>query len=1739
MTLFFALALFSTSASAQFYAFPKKGTNGVCSTCLAPNKDLPTYPYNDPIVEHTGRYLDSSSTINVQNIGMRTVRAEKVRSSPSTGYVYIEFGEAIVSYKLDTFFSTALKAPLSPVSVMNTGQSYGRYGEPLERVAAPSSFMYPESPRSGWETEYLDHQVDLGDFDVDDRGYVYHGNLLFGWGIGRNVGITNGGHMEFVSQAIMAPRAVTKVPRDNSGIPSEAITVLKVGAKYYAVISSANQERRIVWDVTDPASPIKGSILQGKEWGVLTWAKHDQSQRIAIVAQDRNLYIFDYNDYVGGRAPVATYAPRSGKPFKDIAFDESGRLWVAESQNRTPNLLWRLTPSGSGYTKDLLDVYGAPNDFAPITIHAGGGYLAVGGRSSGDSGKYQEEIRLFKIDGGTPRLVEHDNFFRKFYDDAPAGYADPSNGTLAYTGLVDVHLLSQGGKTYFFYSAAGLGDVYEIEAGESISPRVVGSTFGTVNPFSPNEPGPFYGDPITFKATSNNANASYDVNWDFGNPEAGNGNLKTTTLGEEVTYQYTGIVTPNDIGKSKKVRAEASSDPSIFGELSVSLKTPTARIKVPGLSTPIVDNDVEYIVVPGDVFNDASDGSVESHYAIWDVDNTKVARLPDEDQEVVPELGLHNLTLISTYGAYDPAAMPTNVNSQQRFQSHVANVKYTTVPFTATINAPSATSTKLKFTGTARRTTDTDVLSATQWTATWSVVTTGAGIQAVAQQESTHPIGTIPSFEVDKDDVTGKTVKLVLSVDPATVPDADYASAETTYDVVLPNPRIVVTGCANVNDPCKLTAESITGDSIASWDLAWTVKRGSTTVKSGNGASVSFTPDTVGSYTATVLEKVFEVTATKNFSVAAQACAPVAESHMVNLDNDCQGNCTANVPVSFYINMLGYAPQACDTYTWNFGDNTAAGSGIEPTHTYTKNGTYKVTMTMKNTSSSSNQRSWTMDVVVGPGGNSCSAPIGISFVWSGDKGCNPSKPCRSDENVTFTATRPGDAPLLSCDTTTWTLDGANTTTRSPKKKFSVGTKTVTLVVSNSEGSTLPIEDTIEVIQGDTPTECNGSINSAQLLGIDFRGLTSGCQAGSTTPCQLNENITFNATILGYAIQACDRFEWNFNDGGPLVTVEEPTKQFTSQRDSYRVSLRMYNTNAPTGVTVTVDVPFSNVPIKPVPDLVRTTFPSRAAKGSPVTFTVTSNIEATGWLWEFDGVADSSQSGAVGKSNSITHTFSTAGNHTVKVSARNAEDSATAPTNFTLATITIDNTPEYRFLLPVVTHAPGQGTSVWRTDVQIYNPDPNVSPQKPLVMSATLRDIQRTIEVSDSTYIFDDFMNRFTSQNDSGPVIITTQAEFPPQIWTRTYNQTDSGTFGQFIPAIRLDENGGGTAIGTGKYYLAGLRANVRYRTNIGFVNPTDQMVPVNVSVFDDQRIKVGEFSRQVQPYQLIQGQITAPDMAPNIPADRPFSVEIEVPEGQWIIAYASFIDNGSADPVYLQAVRASDLASPDFRQGIVPGVGHVGAWRSDVTVFNPNSFTIAVDLAYHDATGAKKGEATNVPIRSGEFLQYDDLLHHGVFGTVPDGLGMLRVTVPATVSADVFPLTFARTYNDNGAGQTYGQGIPGIAAAKANVKPGKPALIAGVRSNGKYYTNIGMTNVTETPANVTVKVLNPISGAEVASYQFPLKAFESIVAPNVSLAGNEKASIRIEVTGGNVWAFASVIDKGTFDPEYVSATPLQ
>lgn len=1743
------------SVFAQEYPNPGKQSQAavICTNCPGENPSkqnnagLKTWPYGTPLINHTGRFVNADQTRGYQGPGIRTLHARRVKIARTTRgsappRAYIQLGSALGVYSLNTFFTQVL--PAGPVSASVMVSKARRGGNPIEKVARWDAVVHPESDQSAWETPHADTQDRMFDFDYDDRGNVYLACGLFGWGIVRDSGETSGGQLDLQHQQLT----------DGTIGDPRAILSLKSSSRYYAIVSDdVGGSGRHVWDVTNPSAPTSGSTRLGLSYAIISSAKDEARSRIAIINGNKALEIYDYGTLVAGGSPVASFTGGGTKKFKDVTVDNDGNFWTVEATTQAENnKLVKFERNGGGYTKRTFDVLGT---FTPgvipgetnNTIEYGDGFIGVVGKVDGS----KLDARLFRVDGGEPVAVELNSFFKKYYWSSPVDYSQPGPMTLLSYGLYPV---KWGNKSYVVVSTNGLGDVYELQGGDSISASQKSGSFGTINPNSkPTESGPFYADLMKFTSTSSNPQIAYDVLWNFDNADSGAANDTNSRTGLDVEHQFTGLNTAAKITQTRAVKATAPLLGNQVDTVNVSLKVPVARIGVASTNVTVSTDNGTLELIAGESLSDASDGTVESHYAAWTVDAVQSKLLPNQ---TIPagDVGTHTATLAANYGKYDGSFNTTG----SPYVDTVSNVNYVVRPFIVAFNTPTTSGNSVTFRGTARHTGLANVMSAIDWTVEWSLKTAG-GADVVTPTSAVVSVGQIPNFTVaDKTSIpSGSILKLKVSVDPlGLIPAAaSYASHEVTQTLITPDPKITKSGCLNAGQPCSFTAGSVAGNPITGWTTTWTLLKGSQLVDSFTGNP--FTPDIddSGSYTVnlTASTTVFGGTSSLPFTVAASICTNPPTEFQMSIATTCAGGCDVNETITIKGDPFQYQLEDCEEYQWNYGDGTTGTSGPGPngritTHKYTSKGSKTIRLKVKKGS----QLSTEFTTVIQVGGTdptptpTCTAPSNINFTYSGSKGCGPNKNCKVNEVVTFSGLR-GSSGLQSCDVATWTFHNSQSGQKTVTKSYNAtGSYQVSLQITNSLGTSEEVTKTLNIDPDDTVGQCETP--NAAKLNVTFRGRQSNCTgANNSVPCTAGEIIDFKSELFPINNpQSCDRFEWNFGDGSAAVTAQTTTKTYASN-NTYNVTLKWYTTSNSTGVTVPITVPVGNaVPLKKVPTLAFSNFPTTGSKGNPVTFTVnvTNPVDvpnATGWVWNFgDGEGPISQAGS-GNSATIQHTFTKTGTFAVSVKARNAEDTPSAQTGQALNSpgITITDIPEFKYLLPVVTHGPGQNGSVWRTDVQIYTPDSSVNPANPLRMDAKLRNIPATLEVRNSTYTYEDFMRVFTNANDSGPVVITVRSQFAPQIWTRTYNQTETGTFGQYIPAIRIDAAAGSaSAFGEGKYYMAGLRHDAQFRTNLGFLNPNAATIPATVKVFDDQQLQVGQFTLQLPQYELQQFPITAAHAVPSLSPDRPFSVEITVPPGQWLIAYASYIDNASGDPMTLSAVRESELGLTDYSNIVLPGVGHVGEWRSDVTIFNPDTKSVVLDLAYHDSTGAKIAEAKSVLIRQGEFVQYKDLIKQGILGSLTDSIGILRVNVAGPFPPAIYPLAFARTYNDKGTGKTFGQGIGGFAAARANVKPGKPALVAGIRSTPKYYTNVGLTNVSNVPVVATVKLLDPNSGAEQTLQTHNLQPNQSVVARIVMPSQLETGSLKIEVTGGNVWAFGSIVDVGTADPEYIAATPL-
>lgn len=455
-SVFLLLAIATAvSVSAQNHPYPRAQSDPpvICSGCPGtnsegePNDGLPTYSYDSPIKRHTGRIVDSANTGFVQHKGMRTVRAGHVRVA--SGRIYLQLGATVGAYERSTFFTDTLPAPMVPVNTINTGWPYsGR--NPYEKLARPDRFFYPEAKNTGWSVPLVDSTDRLSDFDFDDRGYIYLATSVFGWGIVSDPGGTDGTLLPSVTQ-------------QSAGSSFQRVLSLRNGSAYYVYLSAMSSAS--LFDVTTPATPVLGS---GPAGAFTNWSKYEAGQRVALVNADGHVRVYTYADLIAGNPAMADVTPSASRVFADVSFDDDGNLWIAESgtgTNVVSNVLWKLTPNpNGGYTTTTHGVYG--NDpFSPTTIHAAAGYIAVGGRVlSGGTKPY--DLRLLRVTAGTPALLDTDNFFLRYYDRAPSGYAEPG---IHASVLARVRIVTQGAKTYLFYNTSGLGDVYELGDGPRIT----------------------------------------------------------------------------------------------------------------------------------------------------------------------------------------------------------------------------------------------------------------------------------------------------------------------------------------------------------------------------------------------------------------------------------------------------------------------------------------------------------------------------------------------------------------------------------------------------------------------------------------------------------------------------------------------------------------------------------------------------------------------------------------------------------------------------------------------------------------------------------------------------------------------------------------------------------------------------------------------------------------------------------------------------------------------------------------------------------------------------------------------------------------------------------------------------------------------------------------------------------------------------------------------------------------------
>src|SRR5260221_2208616 len=195
-----------------------------------------------------------------------------------------------------------------PLSVINSRP----LGGVPEVFLRPDRFFYAEWG-GGWTTPFVDGQARLNDFDVDDQGYLYLSNFVFGWGIVKDDLQTDG------KLTLMSSKYQHFPYGDAGDYDPIHILSFKSGAQYFALINVETQTE--VWNVTDRSHPSRVAVLKSLNFS--QGAKNASGDRIAIMdGSTGNVLIYSADALAAGGAPMATFT--AGFPYSYASVSSDG-----------------------------------------------------------------------------------------------------------------------------------------------------------------------------------------------------------------------------------------------------------------------------------------------------------------------------------------------------------------------------------------------------------------------------------------------------------------------------------------------------------------------------------------------------------------------------------------------------------------------------------------------------------------------------------------------------------------------------------------------------------------------------------------------------------------------------------------------------------------------------------------------------------------------------------------------------------------------------------------------------------------------------------------------------------------------------------------------------------------------------------------------------------------------------------------------------------------------------------------------------------------------------------------------------------------------------------------------------------------------------------------------------------------------------------------------------------------------
>lgn len=451
--------------------------------------------------------------------------------------------------------------------------------------------------------------------------------------------------------------------------------------------------------------------------------------------------------------------------------------------------------------------------------------------------------------------------------------------------------------------------------------------------------------------------------------------------------------------------------------------------------------------------------------------------------------------------------------------------------------------------------------------------------------------------------------------------------------------------------------------------------------------------------------------------------------------------------------------------------------------------------------------------------------------------------------------------------------------------------------------------------------------------------------------------------------------------------------------------------------------------------------------------------------------------------------------------------------------------DHVYVIAAAAHAPGLEGTQWVTDVVLHNPGLD-SAEAALWFMKSNQDntgaegVAVSVPPGASQLIEDIVLAIFGENEAAGGLLVGSNQ--PLVVTSRTYNDAQSGTFGQFIPGRTITSGVQENAV----VHLIQLTRTPTFRTNLGVANPTPEAVRVNVSLLDSRGEELTSKNLNIPPF----GHLQRTDIIGLNTKDAFAIISSPTPEANYF-PYASVVDNRTGDPMLIEPIEPNQ----DF---LVSASAHVGGledtdWRTDLEIFSTQ--TTAVDLQLDLLV---TGEDNSSP------LSITTRLDPGTGDRMVDVLDRL-FSYEGTAALEVHSLSgeivvSSRTFNTTADG-TYGQFLPGVGSA-ATIFQGQEARIVHLSQDSTddtgFRTNIGFVNRTGGTTRV-VTDLYTADGTHLDTVNTNLKPFEHRQINRIfrqatsDPIANGYAVVTTTSANGSFVAYASVVDNASGDPIFI------